>query len=479
MRRLLAIIFVLCSVVAFAQQNEDNSADTTFIVISKIDLQGNKRTRPSVIYRELLFRVGDTIFLEDNVADLMENVRIKQSRENLLNTSLFNFVDFVWADFSDVEHGKSLTIIMLERWYMWHVPYLAYADRNLRSWFEANDWTRLSYGVDIIYNNLWGLKHQLDLTIIGGYNQKYAVSYDIPYLTDKQRLGIKASTGFTRDREFPYITKDDIIDYFDDVDGDFAHLSYFASVTPYYRFGYRNRLFLTLKYDNRLFNDSLASLNSDFANDDGNRFQYFTLSAVFKNDYRDDHNYPLSGHYLELELTKIGLGMFDYAPDIFYGKLTADVYTPLIGRFYWASNVTTKIADSKTAPYFLSQGFGYNNDYVRSYDLYVVDALNYAIFKNNLKFEILKPVTKHLPIIKNERFSKIHLAFYANLFFDFAYTWDVVIPEGFSTRIANEWIYGTGIGIDFVTYYDKVLRLEYGINGLGESGFFVHLVAPI
>jgi hypothetical protein len=137
------------------------------------------------------------------------------------------------------------------------------------------------------------------------------------------------------------------------------------------------------------------------------------------------------------------------------------------------------VSDSKTAPYFLSQGFGYHNDYVRAFDLYVIDALNYAICKNNLKFEILKPTTKYLPYIKNERFGKIHLALYLNVFFDFAYTWDVVIPQGFETKIANKWIYGTGFGIDFVTYYDKVLRLEYGFNGLGESGFFVHLVAPI
>ena len=136
-----------------------------------------------------------------------------------------------------------------------------------------------------------------------------------------------------------------------------------------------------MSYDNRLFNDSLAILNPDFSNAEGTRFQYFTLSAIFKNDYRDDHNYPLDGHYLEFELTKIGLGLFDYSPDLFYGKVTADWYTPVSGRFYWASNVTAKVSDSKTAPYFLSQGLGYHNDYVRAFDLYVVDALNYALFK--------------------------------------------------------------------------------------------------
>lgn len=470
MRKLLVIFFLLCSVASFAQQNGDG-----YFIVSKINLVGNKVTKESTIFREMLFHEGDTIRTGGDNAAISDEI-IKESRENLLNTTLFNFVDFDWLDVD--EHHKVLTITMVERWYLWPIPYLAYADRNLKSWYDADKITRLSYGFDLVYCNLWGLKHELDLTIIGGYNQNFGVTYDIPYLTKRQRLGVKLSSGLIRNRELAYITENDRIKYFDGGD-EYAHESFYAFLMPYYRFGYRNKLFLQARYDNRLFNDSLVKYNPDFANPEGTRFQYITLSAIFKNDYRDDHNYPLDGHYLELELTKIGIGLFDYSPDLFYGKITADWYTPVVGRFYWASNITTKISDSKMSPYFLSQGFGYGNDYVRAYDLYVVDAQNYTIFKNNLKFEILKPVTKHLPLIKNDRFGKIHLALYANLFFDFGYTWDVVVPENFSTRIANEWIYGTGVGIDFVTYYDKVLRLEYGINGLGETGFFVHLVAPI
>ena len=463
MRRLLVILMLFCSAAVFAQQQ-----DSCFVV-SKINVTGNKVTKLSTIDRELLFKEGDTICSDEVV---------KESRENLLNASLFNFVDFYWTDDEGQQNSKTLTINVTERWYLWPIPYLAYADRNLTSWFKANDFSRLSYGFDLVYRNLWGLKHELDLTVIAGYNQNLGLTYDIPYLTRRQRLGVKASGGFTRDREVAYITNYDKITYFKGED-DFAQEAFYAYIMPYYRFGYRNKLSLQLRYDDRTFNDSLPSLNPDFGNPEGTRFQYFTLSAVFKNDYRDDHNYPLDGHYLELELTKIGFGATDYSPDLFYGKITADWYTPIKGRFYWASNITTKVSDSKSAPYFLSQGFGYKNDYVRTYDLYVVDALNYGIIKNNLKFEILKPVTKHLPHIKNDRFGKIHIALYANLFFDMGYTWDVIVPEGFTTRIANKFIYGTGFGIDFVTYYDKVLRLEYGVNGLGESGFFVHLVAPI
>jgi len=114
---------------------------------------------------------------------------------------------------------------------------------------------------------------------------------------------------------------------------------------------------------------------------------------------------------------------------------------------------------------------------VRTYELYVVDAMNFALMKNNLKFAILNPVTRYLPLIKNERFGKIHFALYANLFFDCAYSWK--IPKETSSYLDNKFIFGTGIGIDFVTYYDKVIRFEYGVNDMGETGLFIHFVAPI
>ena len=32
--------------------------------------------------------------------------------------------------------------------------------------------------------------------------------------------------------------------------------------------------------------------------------------------------------------------------------------------------------------------------------------------------------------------------------------------------LANNWLHSYGAGLDFVTYYDKVLRLEYSFNSL-------------
>ena len=326
------------------------------------------------------------------------------------------------------------------------------------------------------YKNFLGRKHNLNVTLIAGYNQNYALSYDIPYLTDKQRFGLEFGIGYKRDKEIAYSTENNRVLYFNGGD-EFARQSAFVFLEPYCRFGHRNRLFLNISYNNTLYHDTLSIMNPDFGNCQGSRFQYLTLTLTYKNDHRDEQNYPLNGHYFEVLLEKNGLGTFETSPNTFYGKITSDLYLPIKGRWYWASNVTMKMSGDDDVPYFLSQGLGYKNDYVRTYELYVVDAMNFALMKNNLKLAILNPMTRYLPLIKNERFGKIHFALYANVFFDFAYSWNM--PYNATSFLDDKFIFGTGVGIDFVTYYDKVLRIEYGINDMGETGLFIHFVAPI
>ena len=465
MKRLLSFFLMIFPFVLCAQQDA-----ASYVVVSDIVINGNNVTKEEIIFRELTFAVGDTIPLWRWEEEL------RLSNENVQNTTLFNFVTFELQEDAKVENGVRLNIDVLERWYLWVYPYVAYSDRNLNAWYEADDITRFSYGVEMKYRNFLGLKHNIDFTFISGYNQNYGLSYDIPYMTGKQMFGFKFGGGYKRDKEVPYITENNKIAYFND-DDKFAKQSAFVFVEPYCRLGHRNKFFVNFSYNNTLFHEGLSSLNSDFANAKGTCFQYFALMATYKNDFRDEQNYPLNGHYFEFMMEKTGFGFFETSPDVFYAKITTDWYQPIKGRWYWASNLTMKMSADTDVPYFLNQGLGYKNDYVRTYELYVIDAMNFALVKNNLKFAILNPVTRYLPLVKNERFGKIHFALYANLFFDCAYSWKM--PENRTSFLDNKFIFGTGIGLDFVTYYDKVLRVEYGVNDMGETGLFVHFVAPI
>jgi hypothetical protein len=39
-------------------------------------------------------------------------------------------------------------------------------------------------------------------------------------------------------------------------------------------------------------------------------------------------------------------------------------------------------------------------------------------------------------------------------------------------------LWGRGFSIDYVTYYDKMLRIEFSVNELGEKGVFLHFSNP-
>ena len=81
------------------------------------------------------------------------------------------------------------------------------------------------------------------------------------------------------------------------------------------------------------------------------------------------------------------------------------------------------------------------------------------------------------PFISTEKFNKLFYAFYMNVYADLGY---VVDNRNINTNpLANDILTGYGVGLDFVTYYDFVLRLEYSFNKMGESGFFISFMPSI
>jgi len=86
-------VLFLFSTVAFGQaykidqMGKDSSLyEHPTKVIKNIQLIGNKITKEHIVLRELTFKNGDTLTNDELIAE------IEQSRKNLLNTSLFNFV---------------------------------------------------------------------------------------------------------------------------------------------------------------------------------------------------------------------------------------------------------------------------------------------------------------------------------------------------------------------------------------------------
>ena len=84
-------------------------------------------------------------------------------------------------------------------------------------------------------------------------------------------------------------------------------------------------------------------------------------------------------------------------------------------------------------------------------------------------------------LFRSKKFATIPFSFYLNLHGDAAYVEDTQFSNVSKSknRLPNSWLYGYGLGLDFVTYYDIIIRLDYSFNKFGESGLFLHFAAPI
>lgn len=87
---------------------------------------GNKKTKSSIILRELPFNRNDAVANIDSL--------LGRSKENLMNIGLFNFVDINYIK----EDAKTVLIYInvSERWYLWPMPVFELADRNFNEWAQ-------------------------------------------------------------------------------------------------------------------------------------------------------------------------------------------------------------------------------------------------------------------------------------------------------------------------------------------------------
>jgi len=455
LKNYISAILLLCFSLVFSQGNEN-------VIVSNINITGNKVTKEKIILRELLFELGDTI----NLSDLDSLTLLNQ--ENLENTSLFNFVTI---ENTIVAGNLNVKINLVERWYIWPIPILEHADRNLSSFFHNGDWSRINYGMFLAIENFRGRKESLRFKVRIGYKEQYGVAYDIPGIDKNQKHGIGIETSYFRQKELPYQTKNNQLDYYQD----FSNYSKFHYRLTF-KYRYRSNLYnyhrFYVQYNNAIVSDSVAIKNPDYLGDGRRYLQYMKLQYSYTLDRRDIQYYPLSGYYLNATLSNRGL--FFKETNITELETNFRWYQPIFKRLFFGQKITGKIANDYNQEYFLIEGLGYANN-IRGYEYYVIDGNNLVLFNQNLKFALLPKKVFNVPFVPWSQFNKSFLAIYLNAYFDLAYVDNKYTYE--TNYMTNSWQYGYGFGIDFVTYYDMVFRLEYSLTKYNQKGIYIHMSA--
>lgn len=457
---LLSFIFTLCSVNSYAQ----NEA----VQVEKILVEGNKKTKEWTVLRELDFAVNDSIGLDELIS------RLKFNEQLLLNTGLFTEAKLNVRDWDKESYQVSIHIALKEAWYIFPIPVFELADRNFNVWWqEFNlDLNRVNYGLRFYYSNITGRGDLLKLVGQIGYTRKYELEYTLPSFDSNPKIGFYSNILYSQNREAPFQTIANRVTFYRDSQEDmFRRFRLGAGLT--YRPKLRQFHRLKLHYHHRSIADTVAVLNPLFFTGN-NKQRFFSATYQWEFDRRDIKAYPLTGYYIDALFEKRGLGIFkDVSTTAIYPSFHHFISFDEAKKWSLAYQIKAKVSlERAQQPYYEYRALGYENDFIRGYELYVMDGLDFAFLKTSLRYEILNRTINWKKAMPLKPFRIMPLKLYVKAHMDWGYVNDPFYEA--NNSLVNKSQLGAGIGIDIVAFLDKVLQVEYSINRLGEKGLYLH-----
>lgn len=454
------MVFLLSSLHLLAQE----------ICISSISIKGNKQTRDDVILREVAFSVGDTLTVEELEMAIIE------SRQNLVNTSLFNYVTISRSESAEIGDRPhiDIEISVEERWYLWPLIDIKLEDRNLSSWLKKMDFDRITYTTGAIYSNMFGLSHKLSVKAMLGYERGVDLSYTKIQVNPEKTAYLGFETFYMSYKNLDYITENNKPRHLSG--GKVKEKTYGGAASVTFRPHISARHKITAQYDVSKIDDSVKLMNPNYWGVNGLTSRTFGIKYDYSDEHRDYIFYPVRGYYIGATLNLSESNEFDFL----YGNIVIDLqyYKELGDRWFWGSTAKISTSAKTHSSYLHDRALGYDNFNITGYELYVVDGQHLITWGNSLKFTLLPQKIVHLNFIRNwNKLNKPHFTIYGKWIFDTGYVINSKKSE--TNTYSNNLIFGTGLGIDIVTYYDIVFNLGYALNNKGKTNFFFSFKAPI
>ncbi|MCE3258725.1 MAG: surface antigen variable number repeat-containing protein [Bacteroidetes bacterium] len=463
-RGLLLVFFLFHLSFAFSQDVSENA----YYKITELRFKGNRKTKERIISRELAKSLHDSLLLKE-----LPEV-IKRSEQNIFNTQLFIY-DTIYPVIDHSLKTIVLDIRVKERWYVWPIPVFEIQDRNFNTWWQTKDLFRINYGFALGMENFSGVKDRLVLLFQRGYSEKYGFSYRIPYINKKQTIGFNMLYVYGRNNEVTYRTEQNIPLFVRDYKN-YLRKEHEGKVGITHRPNLYEQNTLEVLYKTHSVGDTVLKLNPEFFGAGRKRIDYMSLQYRYTFDNRDNKVYPLQGWAFDCWVTKDGFEYSTSAPiDLMYLTTSLRKHTKFHDRVYMSNLVRGRLMNTDNVPFHFNRALGYA-DLVRGYEYYVIEGQRYFMTTNSLRYQFMKPQVFEPGLLKGVRqFSTIPMYAFVNFFFDAAYVEDKFFYG--TNNLTNSWQYGYGVGIDFISYYDLVMRFEYSFNKQKQSGFYIHLTS--
>lgn len=446
----------------YAQKPQETSLDASIVTIGNIYITGNEKTREEIIRRELDFKEGDVF----KKADLLET--IVRDQQKLNNTRLFTTVEVVPLMMSDT--NADILIRLQERWYIFPVPIFQLADRNFTEWWvnQKRDFSRVNWGLQVYHMNLTGRNDRLVGRLQFGFTKNVALRYTLPYIDKNQKLGISAGVSYSNNKTVGITSSGHRQVFFESAN--IVRDSFRSFVTFTYRPSFYSVHSLDLGYSRMAVADSVALLNPGYLNNSRVDQQYLRLSYQFSVDKRDFISYPLKGSVFMANINQFGLGVFKDL-NMLTTRVSYSKFFDLGKKFYQANQVEVYKNFSRPIPYARRAGFGYRPNFIRGYERYVIESDFLISYRTSVKFKFIDGAFSFDENSVVPQFRTVPYAFFFKAFVDAGYSGNPLTSTE-NNFYNNNLIGSIGIGLDIVTYYDFVMRLEYSINREGNTGFY-------
>ncbi len=456
---------LLChSEALFGHENTDS---TDFFIIRKVQILGNNWTAKSTIFKELDLTPGDTIRLSN--FSTRKDFNIKR----LYSTALFTNVSIEIKNWSTTLKKADIIISVQENWYIYPSIIFELADRNFNDWWtnQNRDFNRVNYGLGLDHINLTGKRDKLKLKLQGGYTKKYEIKYNYPLLTNN--WGIFGEVFYSDQKEIGYITKENKTLFYKHDDERILLKRFRTGIGANYRPDQYHFHDFKLEYHHNQIDSFVANeLNPDYFLGAKTGIRFFSLKYDFTYDKRGFNFYPEQGYMIFANITKEGLGIFDDFDNlsIFLGF---EKYIKISNHLVYGGRIKAKTNLTRQKIDFANNtGLGYGIDFVRGYELYVMDGTDWILAKTSLRYKAVDThyiLGRYMPI---KAFKKMNFQLFFRFNLDAGYVNEQTYTA--TNNLNNKPLVGFGPALDILLFHTYKMSFEYTFNHRFENGLYLN-----
>jgi outer membrane protein assembly factor BamA len=447
--------------IVYSTSEANSFSDTTALfIVTEIIVEGNRKTQEKVILRELSFQEGGQYSLRVLIQ------KFKQSKEQLLNTTLFQNVVVSLKNLQG--YDASIKVSVKERWYIFPIPFISVVDNSFQHWVknENMDLNRIKYGVKIKHKNFTGRNDKLTMNLTNGYTKEVAFRYeDVPVDRNLKWLA-SFSTAFGRNRDINYATFDNKRIAYKNPNS-FVH-SYFKSAAAItYRPAIKTRHTFSIGFNYEKITDTILKISPDFSTQKDKivypeifyKLQYFDVDFI---------PYPTKGFAADIKFSKKGFGG---QVDVWQTIARTSLSVPLSDKYYFNWQLAGVLKLPFDQPYNLQNFVGTEGLYLQGYEDYVIDGVAGGFTKLSFARQIINTAI-HLPLKKVKQLNYIPIKIYGKIFSNAGYIYNK--NPHISNTLSNRSLNSGGIGLDIILFYNFIFKVEWSFNHLRQNGIYLH-----